>query len=140
MTKGDLYKNLKEDHENVKELLRETIETGDHSKFPAIKNKLEVHMTGEESLLYPPMEFVDEEMIKQNEYEHDLAWRKLLYLDNTSEKDPEWMMNLKELNDIVIKHVDREEEALFPKAEEVLSEEAEDDIVKIMEEQKLENL
>lgn len=140
MTKGDLYKALKEDHDGVKELLKETIESGDISKFPAIKNKLEVHMTGEESLLYPPMEFVDEEMVKRSEYEHDLAWNKLLYLDNEKKDDPEWMLNLKELNDLIIKHVDREEKMLFPKAQETISEEAEEDIMKLIDEIKSENL
>ncbi len=140
MTKGDLYRTLKEDHENVKKLLKETIESGKTDKFSQIKKNLEVHMTGEESLLYPPMEFVDEEMVKKNEYEHDLAWRKLLFLDNADKKDPEWMLNLKELNDLIVKHVDREEKQLFPKASEVLSEESEDDIMKIIEETKEENL
>ncbi len=139
MAKGDVYKVLTEDHENVKELLRETIETGNTSKFPELKKQLEAHMTGEESFLYPPMEFVEEEMVKKNRYEHELVWGKLLYLDN-SQGDKDWMMNLKELNDIILKHVEREENALFPKASEVLSAEAEEDIMKLIEETKAENI
>lgn len=140
MAKGDVYKVLKEDHENVKKLLKETIETGNTSKFPELKKQLEAHMTGEENFLYPPMEFVDEEMIKKNKYEHDLFWRKLLYLDNSRQGDKDWMMNLKELNDLILKHVEREENALFPKASEVLSAEAEEDIMKLIEETKAENI
>lgn len=140
MTKGDVYEALKEDHKNVLDLLNEIIDSGDHSKFPAIKNKLEVHMMSEENFLYPPMEFIDEDMVKKNEYEHDLAWRMLLYLDNTSDKDEEWMLSLKELTEIIKKHVKREEEELFPKASGVLSEEAEEDIMKLIEETKEENL
>ncbi len=139
MAKGDVYKVLTEDHENVKELLKETIETGNTSKFPELKKQLEAHMTGEESFLYPPMEFVEEEMVKKNRYEHELVWGKLLYLDN-SQGDKDWMMNLKELNDIILKHVEREENALFPKASEVLSAEAEEDIMKLIEETKAENI
>ncbi|MGZ7043102.1 MAG: hemerythrin domain-containing protein [Methanobacterium sp.] len=140
MTKGDLYKILKEEHDGVKELLKETIESGKKDRFPAIKSKLKVHMAGEENFLYPPLEFVDEENVKQNEYEHDLAWNKLIFLDNTSEDEPEWMIELKELNDLIIKHVDREEKILFPEASKTLSEEAEEDIMKLMEETKEENL
>lgn len=136
MTKGDVYKVLKEEHENVKELLRETIETKNTSKYPEIKKQLQAHMTNEENFLYPPMEFVDEETVKKNEYEHDIAWRKLIYLDNASQNDEEWMLNLKELNDLLIKHIEREENKLFPEAAEVLSEEAEDDILKLMKEEK----
>ena len=139
MAKGDVYKVLTEDHENVKELLKETIETGNTSKFPELKKQLEAHMTGEENFLYPPMEFVEEEMVKKNRYEHELVWGKLLYLDN-SQGDKDWMMNLKELNDIILKHVEREENALFPKASEVLSAEAEEDIMKLIEETKAENI
>jgi hemerythrin superfamily protein len=139
MTKGDIYNVLKEDHENVKELLKETIETGNTSKFPEIKKQLEIHMASEENFIYPPMEFVDEEMIKKNKYEHELAWNKLLYLDNAREEDKDWMPNLKELNDLILKHIEREEKLLFPKASELLSEEAEEDIMKLMEEAKEEN-
>lgn len=140
LTKGDVYKALKEDHENLKELFTETIETGNTSKFPEIKKQLEAHMIGEENFLYPPMEFVDEEMVKKNKYEHDLAWRKLQYLDNALQGDKDWMENLKELNNIILKHVEREENELFPKASETLSEEAEDDILKLIEEKKSETL
>lgn len=136
MTKGDVYKVLKEEHENVKELIKETIETKNTSKYPEIKKQLQVHMTNEENFLYPPMEFVDEETVKKNEYEHDIVWRKLLYLDNASQNDEEWMLNLKELNDLLIKHIEREENKLFPEASDALSEEAEEDILKLMEEEK----
>jgi hemerythrin superfamily protein len=138
LTKGDVYRVLKEDHENVKELLEETIETGNTSKFPEIKKQLEIHMMSEENFLYPPMEFVDEEMIKKNRYEHELAWNKLSYLDNAI-KDEEWMLNLKELKDLILKHIEREEKMLFPKASQTISEEAEEDILKLMEETKEEN-
>jgi hemerythrin superfamily protein len=140
LAKGDVYKVLKEDHENVKKLLKEIIETGNTSKFPEIKKQLEAHMMSEESFLYPPMEFVDEEMIKKNRYEHELAWNKLLYLENAQEGDKDWMMNLKELNDLITKHIAREESALFPKASEVISAEAEEDIMKLIEEIKAENI
>ena len=140
MTKGDVYRALKKDHENIKKLLKETVGTENPSKFPEIKRQLEAHMIGEENFLYPPMEFVDEEMVKQNKYEHDLAWRKLIYLDNVPQDDKDWMLNLKELNDLILKHMKREENAFFPKASEILSEEAEDDIMKLIEETKAENL
>lgn len=140
MTKGDLYKTLKEEHDGIKELLKETIESGKIDKFPAIKKKLEVHIEGEDNFLYPPLEFVDEEMINKNKNEHEYAWNKLMYLENTPKDDPEWILNLKELNDVIIRHVEREEKKLFPKASEVLSEEAEEEIMKLMEEIKAENL
>jgi hemerythrin-like domain-containing protein len=140
LTKGDLFKSLKEDHNNVMELFNETIENGEVSKFPTLKKKLEVHMTGEESVLYPAMEFIDKEIVEKSQYEHDLAWNKLTYLDNTPPDDPEWILNLKELKDLIKKHVDREEKELFPEASEVLSEEAEEDMIKIIEETKEENI
>ncbi len=140
MAKGDVYRVFKEDHQNVKKLFKETLE--DNSKYPEVRKELEAHMLGEEQFLYPAMDFIDEDMVGENKREHEEAFRKMARMDNMSEEDHEWKSNLKQLNDLVVHHMDSEEKenGLFDKAAEVLSEEAEDDILHLYKELKAENL
>ncbi len=139
MPKGDVYKVLKKDHDHIKELFKETLQ--DTSKYPKVRKELENHLVGEEKFLYPPMEFIDEQKVKENEREHEEAFRKMARMDNMSPDSREWKTSLKELNDMVIYHMDSEEEenGLFDEASAVLSEEAEEDILHLYEELKSEN-
>lgn len=139
MTKGDVYRVLKEDHKNIKQLFKEAIQ--DTSKYPEVKKELEVHMVGEEKFLYPAMEFINEKRVKENEREHEEAFRKMARMKNMDKSSREWMNSLRDLNNIVVHHMDSEEEknGLFDEAAEVLSEEAEEDILKLYEELKIEN-
>jgi len=138
LTKGDVYRVLKEDHKNIKKLFREAIQ--DTSKYPEARKELEAHMVGEEKFLYPAMEFIDETKVKENEREHEEAFRKMARMKNMDERSREWINSLNQLNDIVVHHMDSEEESngLFDEASEVLSEEAEEDILHLYEELKLE--
>ena len=139
MAKGDVYRVLKEDHQNVKKLFKETLR--DTSKYPEVRKELEAHMLGEEQFLYPAMDFIDEDMVTENKREHEEAFRKMARMDNMNEDDREWLDSLRQLNDLVVHHMDSEEKenGLFDKASGVLSEEAEDDILHLYEELKTEN-
>lgn len=138
LPKGDVYRVLKKDHANIKKLFKETLQ--DTSKYPEARKELEKHFVGEEKFLYPPMEFIDEEKVKENEREHEEAFRKMARMKNMDENSREWVNSLRDLNNIVVHHMDSEEEAngLFDEASEVLSEEAEEDILHLYEELKLE--
>ncbi len=139
MTKGDVYRVFKEDHEHVKDLFKETLR--DNSKYPEVRKELEAHLLGEEQFLYPAMDFIDEDMVSENKREHEEAFRTMARMDNMSEDDREWKSSLERLNDLVVHHMDDEEKenGLFDKASEVLSEEAEDDILHLYKELKAEN-
>jgi hypothetical protein len=138
LTKGDVYRVLKEDHKNIKKLFREAIQ--DTSKYPEARKELETHLVGEEKFLYPAMEFIDEKRVKENEREHGEAFRKMARMKNMDENSREWVNSLRELNNIIVHHMDSEEESngLFDEAAEVLSEEAEEDILHLYKELKLE--
>jgi len=140
LPKGDIYRVLKKEHTHIKELFKDAI--NDNSKYPKVQKELEAHLLGEEQFLYPPMEFIDEKQVKENKREHEEAFRKMVRMDNIDEDSREWVDNLRELNDLVVHHMDSEEEkdGLFDEASEVLSEEAEDDILHLYEELKSENL
>lgn len=140
MAKGDVYKVFKKDHAHIKKLFDETLR--DTSKYPEAQRELEANMLGEEQFLYPAMDFIDEDMVNETKRENGEAFRTMARMKNMSEKDREWVDSLRQLNDLVVQHMEIEEKenGLFDKASEVLSEEAEEDILHLYNELKAENL
>ena len=140
MAKGDVYKVFKKDHAHIKKLFDETLR--DTSKYPEAQRELEANMLGEEQFLYPAMDFIDEDMVNETKRENEEAFRTMARMKNMSEKDREWVDSLRQLNDLVVQHMEIEEKenGLFDKASEVLSEEAEEDILHLYNELKTENL
>ena len=126
---NDIYRMLKEDHKNIKELLNETLENDDPSKFPKIRRELEAHMLGEEKYLYPAVRKDETFLVLEGYEEHELG-KKLLYeLDKLDKDDEHWMPKIKVLQDIIEHHIDEEEKEIFPKAKEILSKEQEQQIM-----------
>ena len=140
MTKGDVYKVFKKDHAHIKKLFNETLR--DTSKYPEARRELEANMLGEEQFLYPAMDFIDEDLVNETKRENEEAFRTMARMKNMNEEDREWVDSLRRLNDLVAHHMEIEEKenGLFDKASEVLSEEAEEDILHLYNELKAENL
>ncbi|MCZ3366826.1 MULTISPECIES: hemerythrin domain-containing protein [Methanobacterium] len=140
MAKGDVYKVFKKDHAHIKKLFNETLR--DTSKYPEARRELEANMLGEEQFLYPAMDFIDEDMVNETKRENEEAFRTMARMKNMNEEDREWVDSLRRLNDLVVHHMEIEEKenGLFDKASEVLSEEAEEDILHLYNELKAENL
>lgn len=129
----ELYKMLKDDHNNVKNLLREAIENEESSRFREIKNQLNLHMDSEEKFFYPRVRRMDEEGINRSQRktkfsglqklifesfkEHDEARHIINDLENIHWKEKEWMDKLKELRKSVENHVEKEENIIFPESE-----------------------
>ena len=93
-----------------------------------IKNALEVHMAGEEKLLYPRLENNEEtRVIALESYEeHDLSKKVMMDID-THQAD--WMYaKVKVLSEAIDMHVKAEEDQLFKKAKKVLSDDDEQEI------------
>lgn len=140
MAKGDVYKVFKNDHAHIKKLFNETLR--DTSKYPEARRELEANMLGEEQFLYPAMDFIDEDLVNETKRENEEAFRTMARMKNMNEEDREWVDSLRRLNDLVVHHMEIEEKenGLFDKASEVLSEEAEEDILHLYNELKAENL
>ena len=140
MAKGDVYKVFKKDHAHIKKLFDETLR--DTSKYPEAQRELEANMLGEEQFLYPAMDFIDEDMVNETKRENEEAFRTMARMKNMSEEDREWIDSLRQLNDLMVHHMEIEEKenGLFDKASEVLSEESEEDILHLYNELKAENL
>ncbi len=140
MAKGDVYKVFKKDHAHIKKLFDETLR--DTSKYPEAQRELEANMLGEEQFLYPAMDFIDEDMVNETKRENEEAFRTMARMKNMSEEDREWVDSLRQLNDLMVHHMEIEEKenGLFDKASKVLSEESEEDILHLYNELKAENL
>ena len=55
-----IYDVLKEEHDHMSDLLRQALQDGSRVSFFKVKLKADPHMMGEERILYPVLEEVEE--------------------------------------------------------------------------------
>lgn len=120
MKMANIINLLKKEHEKVKNLLNETIENRDTSKYPQIQKELRIHLEGEEYLLYTKTKDKATDLTLEAYEEHNLVKDKLRELDNLHIDDERWIPKMKVVKDLVEHHVEEEEEEYFPKSEEIL--------------------
>lgn len=126
---NNVYEMLRNDHDTIKGLLRETIQNKDPSQFPKIQKEWESHMLGEEKYFYPAIRKKETFMVLERYEEHELG-KKLIYeLDKLDKDDEHWLPKMGVLREIVELHIDEEEKEIFPKAKEIISEEKEQQIL-----------
>jgi len=116
---------LKEDHEKVAELFDEfeEIEESEGDKedklkvFEQIKAELEIHARIEETIFYPACEEYEglKELVKDAFQEHKVVKVLLSELSSMNDNSESFGAKLKELQDNVENHVEEEEDELFPK-------------------------
>lgn len=111
---------LKNEHDEVKKMLNETIKNKDTSKYPQIQKNLRIHLEGEENLLYPKTRDKIKDLTLEGYEEHRLVKKELNDLDNLNINDEKWMPKMKVVKDLVEHHVKEEEEEYFPKSEKTL--------------------
>lgn len=131
-----LFEMLKEDHRNVKQMLDQTINNKDPSQFARIKKMLEVHMEGEEKFLYPKLMEQDKERALESYEEHHVGKLVLKELDGTGRDDESWIPKIKVLKDVLDHHIEEEESEIFPEAQQMLSNDEEQQITGQLEELK----
>ena len=124
----DAFSLLKADHENVAALFEQLESASGKQKlevFNQIRTELELHAHIEEKVFYPALEEPEETHdITLEAYEEHAQVKKLLReLSRARTPNDEWEAKAKVLQENVEHHVEEEENELFPKAQEVLSEE-----------------
>ena len=125
------FELLKTDHRKVEEIFSqiEKAEEGDTDKlerlFAELKKNLDVHAHIEETVLYPVIkkEAETREITLEGFEEHHVMKLLLRELDNMKTGTEQWMAKLKVLKENVEHHVEEEEDEMFSKAREVLSDE-----------------
>jgi hemerythrin superfamily protein len=110
---------LKTDHNMVRHLfdryfrardVNEKKETGPH-----ILLLLEMHASLEEAVFYPRVRDADPSLVEHCQQEHDRARQMIERLKLMDEGDPQTDQMFRQLAEAIFKHVETEEQQLFPK-------------------------
>lgn len=129
----DAFKLLQTDHRNVAALFEKLEQASGKEKiivFNQIKTELELHTHIEETIFYPTLEKPEEthDITLEAYEEHDVVKKLLKELSKARTPNDEWEAQAKVLKENVEHHVEEEENELFGKAEQVLSEEDIEDL------------
>lgn len=120
---------LIEDHEKVSALFEEVKATEDEEKhkqlFEQIKTELEMHTHIEETILYPRFREHEElkDMVLEAFEEHKQVKTLIREIQNLADGSERFDAKLKVMGENVDHHVEEEESEMFPKVEELYSEE-----------------
>jgi len=124
----DAFELLKADHKKVNELFDQLEAATGKAKlnvFNQIKTELELHTHIEEKIFYPALEKPEEthDLTLEAYEEHKMVKTLLTKLSGARTADDEWQAQAKVLRENVEHHVDEEENELFDKADDALSDE-----------------
>ncbi len=138
-----IYDLLKLEHKDVKKLFKKILDEERYQEnvYMQIKNALQVHMAGEEKLLYPRLENNEEtRLITLESYEeHDVGKKVMNDIDNSTDDETRFA-KVKVLSEAIDNHVEEEESELFKKAKRVLSSEDEHEIARLFMNEKMEKM
>jgi len=124
----DAFELLKADHKKVSGLFDELEAASGKAKlsvFAQIKTELELHTHIEETIFYPALETPEEthDLTLEAYEEHKMVKTLLAKLSRARTANDEWQAQAKVLRENVEHHVDEEENELFDKADDALSDE-----------------
>jgi|ERR1041385_3761180 hemerythrin-like domain-containing protein len=139
------FELLKTDHRKVAELFDRLESASGQAKlsiFKQIKSELELHTHIEEKFFYPALEPPKEthDLTLEAYEEHKVVKDLLAELSGSKSADDEWQAKAKVLRENVEHHVDEEENELFDKADDVLSDEENEALGRRMEAEKARKL
>lgn len=113
---------LKTDHSFARELFDRYFQTQDVDEKKGVGRHIlslvEMHTLLEESVFYPRVRDADPTLIDHCEQEHDEATQMIKRLRLMNDGDPQADQMFRQLADAIFKHVDTEEQQLFPKVEQ----------------------
>jgi len=122
---------LKEDHKNVKELLKRLEETSDRSTsqreklLTQVENEVKVHTTIEEEIFYPAFKEAirsksDAHLYFEALEEHHVVDLVMSETKGTDTDSEEFAAKAKVLKDLIEHHAQEEETEMFPKARKAM--------------------
>jgi hemerythrin superfamily protein len=125
----DIYNYLKKDHRKVSDLMKHVLSARSPARreeiFDEINEELTLHAETEEATFYAALENEEEteEKIEGAEEDHEEIKIYLKKLSSLSADSEKWMELFGEFRQAVEHHVKDEEERIFPKAKQILSDE-----------------
>ncbi len=138
------FQLLKEDHKKVSGIFQQLEPTTERALktreelFTKLKQELDIHTQIEETIFYPAIKDAHEtrEITLEGFEEHHVVKLLLKELEDMPVDTEQWAAKLKVLQENVEHHVEEEEEEMFQKARQVLSEEEINDLGAQMEAEK----
>ena len=138
------FQLLKEDHKKVSGIFQQLEPTTERALktreelFGKLKQELDIHAQIQETIFYPAIKEAHEtrEITLEGFEEHHVVKMLLKELEAMPVDTEEWAAKLKVLQENVEHHVEEEEEEMFQKARQVLSEEEINTLGAQMEEMK----
>ena len=138
------FQLLKEDHQKVSGLFQQLEPTTERAEktrtelFARLKGELDVHARIEETIFYPAIkqEAETREIVLEGFEEHHVVKMLLKELEALPVDTEQWTAKLKVLKENVEHHVEEEEQEMFQKARQVLTEEQINQLGARMEEEK----
>lgn len=109
---------LLRDHEMVRKLAdawtRDTSMAARNQAATQLLQAIEMHSRLEEGVFYPAVRQADPNLIAHFEEEHHKVDDTLAAIKNMPESDPQREPMLRQMLDMVLQHIDQEEQQLFP--------------------------
>jgi len=140
----DAIQLLKTDHKKVEKIFTDLENKTDDRRalFPELDRELTVHAEIEEKIFYPSAKQAEptRDLVLESIEEHKQIKMVLADLEQTDMRTAEWGADLKVLREDVMHHVKEEEDELFPKIQQILSEDQLADLGSRMEEMKMQLL
>ena len=127
---------LETQHRQVKALLKR-LEPGDRDEQSALEelaNRLAAHLTVEQDIFYPAVRRVAAELVDESYEEHALVEVALKRLLTTAPEEDAFQARLRALEDVIERHVQEEEDELFPQVEAALDSETLEQLGRSMQE------
>ena len=126
----DVYQVLMQDHRIVEELFSEIEKSDDREVerreqlFARLRKEFEGHSVVEENIFYPSIEELlgTKEFVEQSFEEHAGIEAILQEISEMRTNKGDWLEKINELKDVVQRHVNREENKMFPAARKELDE------------------
>jgi hemerythrin-like domain-containing protein len=128
MGETDVYSAIQCDHQRLRRLFEQLLETPDHA-FPArqqfcaqIAQALKVHTEAENDTFYAALEPYQaaRDLVADAHEDHQRLLQLLGEIDSLTADDEEWQELVMELRAEIESHIDAEEIDLFPLARELL--------------------
>ena len=118
---------LEKDHDRIRSLFSELEGTADpqeiQDSFEKLGNILTIHAEAEERVLYPEARNCEgtTELIDKGQQEHDKGDQMVLSIKSVSPNESEFKEKVRELQEFMLNHLDEEENELFPKVRQCMS-------------------
>ncbi len=121
-----IFAILRREHSQAKENLSQMINENRpmSEMFSQTRDALNSHMRGEESVLYPILETnaSTRSLALASIEEHNMAKQVMNDMPTASASNEQWNAKIRVLNDLISRHVEVEENEVFPKAKAYITE------------------